>query len=230
MLIAVIVREHYIPRAIHRFFPPDIAADIGTLTARWRASEEYAEWNTQMDSIHGTVPIVFLGDSQTSRGNWEHLLGRIDIVNMGVPGDITPAMEHRVTRVIDLRPQICFVQSGVNDINVGIPVDSTAEALGRIVSRLRAHGIEVVLHTVSYTSVAYNERNPIHPQIDLLNERIRAMARTGDIMLIDLNRYTADNGFIAARFVRNDDGLHYSYLAYCLWKEHLTALLKTYGI
>lgn len=230
LLITVIVREHYISRILHRFFTPNKAAEIENLTARWQNSEEYAEWNKQMDSIHGTAPIVFLGDSQTSRGNWEHLLCRLDLVNMGIPGDITPAMQNRVTRVVNLKPRICFLQSGVNDINVGIPVDSTVQALDRIARRLRAHGIAVVLHTVSYTSAVYNERNPINPQIDRLNQRIREMARTGNIPLIDMNRYTESNGSIDARFVRSDDGLHYSFEAYCLWGRYVTELLKTYGI
>lgn len=169
--------------------------------------------NGKQWSIRSVALIVLLGDSQTFRANWNILLGRLDIVNMGIPGDITPAMLTRVDRVIALHPRICFVQGGVNDINVGIPCDSTVEALSRIVRQLSRHRIKPVLHTVSYTSAAYQAKNPINSQIARLNEQIRRLARTEDIELIDMNRSTAQGKTSADPYVRQDDGLHYSYRA-----------------
>lgn len=103
--------------------------------------------------------VVFLGDSLTAglglgeaeafparvgeemaRLGWE-----IEVVNAGVSGDTTAGGLERLDWLLRQQPAVIVVGLGANDGLRGLPLESTEENLRRIVERIRAAGVEVVL-------------------------------------------------------------------------------------
>ena len=63
--------------------------------------------------------VVMLGNSLTYNANWNELLGRKNIANRGINSDITAGYLHRLSYVYRLRPKLCFIEGGVNDVYAG---------------------------------------------------------------------------------------------------------------
>lgn len=101
-------------------------------------------------------PVVFLGDSLTygtgaqATGGYVKLLqgefpGR-DFVNKGIPGDTTAGGLQRLQKdVLDLHPALVVVGLGGNDFLQKVPPDEIFGNLDRIVDRIQAERIPVLL-------------------------------------------------------------------------------------
>ena len=57
-----------------------------------------------------------LGNSLTNRISWNELLVRDDIANRGIGSDITAGFINRINFVFNVKPKICFIEGGVNDL------------------------------------------------------------------------------------------------------------------
>ncbi len=103
--------------------------------------------------------VVILGDSNTSGygvGNQlafparleENLRKRglaIRVINSGVPGDTFGGMLARLDRSLPENPSLVIVQGGYNDIQNGVPPDTMAEHLDKLLTRLQERGFKTVL-------------------------------------------------------------------------------------
>lgn len=103
--------------------------------------------------------VVFLGDSLTAgRGlaEEEAYPARVGerlaaeglparVVNAGVSGDTSAGGLARVDWVLRLDPDVVVVELGPNDGLRGLPLDATEDNLRRIVGRIRAAGVQVLL-------------------------------------------------------------------------------------
>jgi acyl-CoA thioesterase-1 len=67
------------------------------------------------------------------------------VVNAGVSGDTSAGGLRRLDWALRSQPEIVIVALGANDGLRGLPVDALAENLERIVERLRAAGVRVLL-------------------------------------------------------------------------------------
>jgi acyl-CoA thioesterase-1 len=70
---------------------------------------------------------------------------RYRVVNAGVSGDTTAGGLRRVEWVLKTRPQIVIVELGANDGLRGLPIDQIRANLERIIQRLKAAGVTVLL-------------------------------------------------------------------------------------
>ena len=98
-------------------------------------------------------PIVAFGDSLvrgtgSSGGGFvkelEQRLGK-PIENLGVPGDTTADGFARINEVLERRPAVVLLLLGGNDYLRQVPPDETFANLARIIERLQAEGIAVLL-------------------------------------------------------------------------------------
>ena len=105
----------------------------------------------QFDMISGQFDIVMLGNSITEQIDWNELLGRNDIANRGISGDITEGMLLRMDSVLKLKPSLCFFMGGVNDITRRVSYEKILNNITEIIHVLSAEGIETVIQSVLYT-------------------------------------------------------------------------------
>jgi acyl-CoA thioesterase I len=98
-------------------------------------------------------PIVAFGDSLiygtgSSGGGFvkqlEQRLGK-PIANLGVPGNTTADGIARINEVLERRPAVVLLLLGGNDYLRQVPLDETFANLARIIERLQAEGIAVLL-------------------------------------------------------------------------------------
>lgn len=140
--------------------------------------------------------IAMLGDSHIERGNWNQLLG-CNVANFGKGKSTVEQMYHRLPGVINCRPKVCFIHGGINDIQQGIPVDTTLEYFTRIIEGLREAGIRPVIIEVIQTGFP-----DINKQVDELNLKLRDREPTIPVSILpdDLS-----------------DGLHMKGAGYSKW-------------
>src|ERR1017187_5798507 len=77
--------------------------------------------------------VVMLGNSLTFNANWNEFLGRNNIANRGIHSDITAGYLHRLSYVYRLKPKICFIEGGVNDLYAGFSVSDIFDNYSKII-------------------------------------------------------------------------------------------------
>ncbi|HET55938.1 MAG TPA: hypothetical protein ENN33_12090 [Ignavibacteria bacterium] len=187
--------------------------------------------------------IVMLGNSLTHGVDWNNLLGRNDVVEMGIVSDILSGYFNRIHYVTELKPQICFILGGLNDIYQWIPVETIFDDYVKVVERLRRSGITVVIQSTLYAGrdwgkdwLAVNnpdanaaeinkERNS---QVDRLNMMLRDYAIKNNIEYIDLNSIMSRGNYLRSEITY--DGVHLNAAGYKIWGREVEKVLKKIGI
>lgn len=173
-----------------------------------------------------TNKIVMLGNSLTrDGGKWEFLLKRNDVVNSGVGGFTTKHLIWILKRdVYKYQPQICFVEGGINDLGIGIPVNNIFQNYKTLVDSLKSHNIIPVIQSTIYTEKD-KEKNQ---QVESLNSLVREYAMDNNIDYIDLNQHLSSNNTLKKEYSR--DGIHLHKEAYLPWRDEVLKVLKKHNI
>lgn len=172
--------------------------------------------------------IVMLGNSLTEGGQWDEILKRTDVANRGIGSDVTEGYIHRINDVFDLKPKICFIEGGVNDLARYIPQETIIRNLVILIDTLRSENIIPVLNAVTYVADNYRAINPkaFNSSIKNLNRAIRILAKKKKVKLIDLNGKITDGKYLLKKYTVAD-GIHYTADTYSLWgKEILKIVIK----
>lgn len=120
---------------------------------------------------------IAAGRTSTPRSQWESWYERahpgVDVRNCGVFGERTEEIAARLEGC-DAGARTVVVQGGINDIAQGRPVEVAARNLDVLVGRVLTSGRRAALVEV----LPWNNGYPAAaPQIDALNQRIRAIGR-----------------------------------------------------
>lgn len=166
--------------------------------------------------------IAMLGNSLTAAGDWESLLSRKDVLNAGTGhGGFTTS--HYVTLlqsdVIAHHPKICFIEGGINDISVGIPLSRTKNNLQSLIDTLRNYKIIPVLTLTFHTSFDTLKNK----MVDSLNFIIKNLAEINKLEYIDINDKISKNGFLKKEYTT--DGTHLTKEAYPIWAKEISDVL-----
>lgn len=149
----------------------------------WPQLARYREANRALAApAAGETRVVFMGDSITDAWQQPRFGGFFPgkaYVDRGISGQTTPQMLVRFRPdVIDLQPKAVVILAGTNDIagNTGPMTDEDIERnLESMVDLARAHGIRVVLSSITPTSAYHTPERGI-PQSTLSPlSRIRAI-------------------------------------------------------
>lgn len=169
--------------------------------------------------------IVMLGDSITRNVDWHELLGRQDIANRGIGGDISEGMLHRLSHIFKLKPQFVFLMAGINDIkaNEATP-EIIAQNIQLIVTKLEKHQIKPVLTSTLYVSSSEKKHKSINQKVDQLNTLLKQLAEEKDIRYIDLNSKLANGQSLDKKY--SADGVHLLGNAYEIWGKEIKAVLE----
>ncbi len=175
-----------------------------------------------------SADVVFLGNSITAGGNWTELLGRERIVNRGIGGDNTVGMLQRMRFVTSLRPKLCFVMAGINDLYADAPVETIFRNYVKILDTLRAHAVIPVIQSTLHVNPKWKRTEEKNPQVASLNALLRSYAAEQSIEYLDLNAVLSANGVLRDEFT--NDGVHLTAAAYGQWRDLLEPILKKHGL
>lgn len=189
------------------------------------------------------VKIVMLGNSLTHGVDWNMLLGRNDVAEMGIVSDIVSGFYNRLYYVTKIKPQVCFILGGLNDIYQWIPVQQIFEDYKKVVERLQRNGITVVIQSTLYAGREWGKdwlalNNPqLNPdevnaerntQVDLLNSMLKKYAEENNIEYIDLNSKMSRGNFLRSELTY--DGVHLTAAGYKIWGSEVEQVLKKLGL
>ena len=175
-----------------------------------------------------STDIVFLGNSITFGGNWNDLLGRERVINRGIASDNTVGTLHRLQFVYQLKPKLCFIMTGINDIYADAPVERIFQNYINIIDTLRTYRIIPVIQSTLYVNPKWKRTEEKNPEVTKLNNLLREFAGKNGIEFIDLNAILSSNSVLKNEFTT--DGLHLNASAYAAWRELLFPILKNHGL
>jgi lysophospholipase L1-like esterase len=191
---------------------------VMTVVYRDKLIQRFVTWK-------GHGKIVMFGNSITAQGKWVELLGRTDVVNSGLPGQCTyHFLELIQQQVVDVRPEICFVMGGINDITVGVAQEKLQANYRAILERLVKNGIVPVV-----TLTIYEQNDPVSKkEVKILNDFLIQYCTDHNITYLDLNPLLSDaTGLKPAYAV---DKTHLNTKAYKIWAKEITRVLNDKGI
>jgi len=172
--------------------------------------------------------VVMLGNSLTYNANWNELLGRKNIANRGINSDITEGYLHRLSYIYQLKPKLCFIEGGVNDIYAGYSVTDIFDNYTKIIDTLRAHHIIPIIQSTLFVGINWRKSKTNNEEIRKLNELLFEYASKESIEYLDINSLVSHNGFL-----KNDltyDDLHLNAEGYALWVPEVEKVLIKFGL
>ena len=189
------------------------------------------------------VDIVMLGNSLTHGVDWSQLLGRNDVIEMGIVSDIVAGFYNRINYVNRLKPKVCFVLGGLNDIYQWIPLEDIFADYKKVIESLRRNGITPVIQSTLYAGRSWGkdwlaknkpdlsasevnaERNS---QVDRLNHMLKDYARKNNLEYIDLNSLMSRGNYLRSELTY--DGAHLNAAGYKIWGREVKEVLRKLGI
>ena len=172
------------------------------------------------DAIKDAKPIVMVGDSITYQGDWQKVLNRQDVTNWGIPGYTTEQISWTLKHVIELRPKVCFLEGGINDITLGITPERVFQNQVKVINTLLAAGITPVVQSTIYQNPS-GDRNK---RVKKINKLISGYCLKHKIAYLDLNRVLSSGDELKKELTT--DGTHLLPAAYSLWAVLVADELK----
>lgn len=207
-------------------------------TARYRTNPTYPLQQAMFD-LYKTrqADIVMLGNSLTHGAAWNELLGRSNVVERGIPGDVLYGYEARINSIYKLNPKIVFIMGGLNDVYNWTPVEDIFAVYTRILSGLKSRNIIVVIQSTTYTAKAYGKDYGGTPEgnfgrnreVDKLNKLLADYAKRNNIDYIDVNAFTSGkDGFLRPEVAY--DGIHFKAEGFKIWAREVEKVLEKYKL
>ena len=174
-----------------------------------------------MIGYKGEAEIVMFGNSITARGNWNALLNRNDVKNSGIDGFTTSHFVLLIkSQVVAYKPKICFLEGGINDIMVGIPVARIKSNYISLIDVLIKNNIKPIVQ-----STLYQENNPQSKiQVDSLNNFLFRYCKEKDIVYLDINSELSTKTGLKPKY--SLDGTHINNEAYKVWANEISKVLR----
>ncbi len=172
--------------------------------------------------------VVMLGDSLTAWVDWSELLDRRSIANRGIAGDITSGYLHRMEQVYRLKPKLCFVEGGINDLYVNVPVNEAFVNYAKIVEGLRSHTIIPIIQSTLFVSPKWHDAIGKNMEVAELNSLLEAYAAANSIEFINLNATMSGNNQLHEALTY--DGVHLTAKGYALWGIEVDRALRKHGV
>ena len=170
--------------------------------------------------------IIMFGNSITFQGKWEEVLGRTDVANRGIPGYTTGQLIWTIKNGLHDHPgsKIWFLEGGINDISLGVPVERIFENYKTTVDSLnRNHIIPVVQSTI-----LKNNDKASNKKVSKLNRMVKSWCVKNKVEYIDLNAFLSRDGELIKELTT--DGCHLQPQAYKPWSEAIRNILAKYKI
>lgn len=161
---------------------------------------QYQEQTAIFPAYTTSWKVAILGDSHAYKCHWDELLG-FPVCNRGVGSDVIEGMYNRIGDVIELKPEVCFIEGGANDVALNIPPDTSIKYMRLIVASLKSHGIRPVIMKITADKDTMLTRKNFE-----LNKRFESIG----VSTIGIDIVPAD---------LQADGCHLKASAYLKWKK-----------
>lgn len=178
--------------------------------------EQFASYPNSSDDI------IFLGNSITAGIEWKELLGRDDVRNRGISGDITFGVLERLSEVTEGKPAKIFILIGINDISRNIPDSLIVRNYRWMIKRIKAEspGTKIYFQTLLPVNNEFTQfKNHYNKDNHILhvNAELKKIAAEERITLIDLYpHFLRPDNKLDAKYTQ--DGLHLNAAGYQVWK------------
>jgi len=157
--------------------------------------------------------IVMFGDSLTFMGDWPGLLEKRSVKVSGNPGFTTSHFLFIVKeQVLKFSPDTCYIQGGINDIGVGIPLLRTIKNYNTLIDTLEDHKIIPIIQSTLLTTDVDRNR-----AVDSLNNNLVNICLKKGIRYINLNTSMSVNGKLKKEL--SLDGTHINKEGYEIWAK-----------
>lgn len=209
-------------------YPTRIARNYGYAPHNFK-TPEYLDILQKWDTIHWKGEIAFLGNSFT--GNWVqygYMTHRDSLIVQGISGDIAAAILYRLRYLLKLKPKICFLEAGFNDIRLQVPLSEYLRNMEQIITILQKNDTKVVLTATFYTSPEWQTYKKYNKLIKKYNEALADLAQKYKIEVIDINPFITEKETLLSKY--SIDGVHLTADAYAIWAEHIRKALEKYQL
>ena len=193
----------------------------------------YRERVDQFSNFAGPADIVMFGDSITSVAEWPELLPGFRIANREIQGDVLQGMLKRMnifgkgpsTQAAPGRTRV-FVMAGINDLNMGRPVETVISDYQKLADGLASYGELTIQSTlpVAATFKGFFGATEVNRRVVLLNDGLRQYAAQRGYRFLDLGTGMSDAHGLDASYTI--DGVHLTAKGYLQWRDALQAVLK----
>jgi len=173
--------------------------------------------------------IIFLGNSITAGTDWMELLGRTDVRNRGISGDITFGVLERLDEITEGKPAKVFILIGINDISRNIPDSIIINNYRRMIRQIKneSPSTKIYFHTLMPVNNEFTQfKNHYNKDQHILNvnDGIRKLGVSEKITVIDMYPHFLDaQNKLDKKYTI--DGLHLNAAGYKVW----AGLLKEGG-
>ncbi|HEV7330281.1 MAG TPA: GDSL-type esterase/lipase family protein [Flavisolibacter sp.] len=169
--------------------------------------------------------IIFLGNSITAGVDWMELLGRTDVRNRGISGDITYGVLERLHEVTEGAPAKVFILIGINDISRNIPDSFIIGNYRKMIQRIKQESPKTKIYfqtllPVNNEFTQFKNHYNKDEHILFVNESLKKLAANEKITLIDLYPHFLDSDKKLEKKY-TIDGLHLNAEGYKLWASIL---------
>jgi lysophospholipase L1-like esterase len=153
------------------------------------------------------------------------LLGRTDVRNRGISGDITFGVLERLDEVTEGKPSKVFILIGINDISRNIPDSMIVTNYRKIIARIKKESpsTKIYLHTLMPVNNEFTQfKNHYNKDEHILfvNSELKKLAAAENITLIDLYPHFLDgSNKLDPKYTI--DGLHLNAAGYRVWADIL---------
>lgn len=204
-----------------------------TTLAQERKHSTFYEQRASLFEVLPTDPqdIIFLGNSITNGCEWGELFQDIRIKNRGISGDITTGVYDRLDPILKGRPAKLFLLIGINDLAKGIPADTIAQNIRKILQKIRRDSPATKLYLQSVLPVndcygKFKDHTSKGKAAEYLNASLRLIAEENHATYIDLWSHFVDPVSGKMNPVYTNDGLHLLGKGYLLWREIILPYLQ----
>lgn len=197
---------------------------------------QYSTYYNQRKSLFEVLPItsddiVFVGNSITDGAEWCELLGDNHVKNRGISGDITMGVYDRLNSITKGQPKKIFLMIGVNDISKGIPTDSIAANIVKIIKQIKNDTplTNIFLQSVLPVNECFHmfkSHTKNYLKVKQLNNILAIKARELGITYIDLYETFTLPGTDKLNPQYSNDGLHLLGKGYMKWVEKIRPYIE----
>jgi lysophospholipase L1-like esterase len=184
-------------------------------------------WQNEVDKQHRLYPasrsgLVFIGDSHMEQCEWNEMFPGYQTANRGIGGETIRGLLHRLYVLDSLGTPVVFLQTGINDLLTGDPVEVVFSHYTTLLDSLRSRSLAVVPTFVFPTR--YNEE--VNLKVSGLNQRLDTLFRSRGIVPVGINHRIAEGPVLKADFTL--DGIHLNPAGYRIWAEAIRLRLASF--
>lgn len=206
-----------------------LALQANGQTTKWDSTHRPNNFALKVDLFrsypNSAKDIVFLGNSITAGADWMELLGRTDVRNRGISGDITFGVLERLHEVTEGKPAKVFILIGINDISRNIPDSVIIGNYAKMIRRIKQESPKTKIYfqtllPVNNEFTQFKNHYNKDEHILYVNEELKKLAAREKITLIDLYpHFLGSDQKLEKKYTI--DGLHLNAEGYKVWASIL---------